>query len=71
MTRVSPAVRVMPAQLTSGQHDDHRDRDRPLPASGTAYAANVIAIAAQLAVLPTTNPQPARKPHHSPSSSRP
>ena len=41
------------------------------PAPGRAYAANVIAIAAQDAVLPMTKPQPARKPHQGPSTSRP
>ena len=40
-------------------------------ALGSAYAANVIAIAAQEAVFPTTKPPPARKPHHGPSTSRP
>ena len=38
---------------------------------GTAYAENVNAMAAELAVLPTTNDQPARKPGHSPSNCRP
>ncbi len=41
------------------------------PEPGTAYAAKVIAIAAHEAVLPTTKPQPATKPHHGPRTSRP
>jgi hypothetical protein len=42
-----------------GEQDDDADRDRPRHA-GYAYAPAVSAIAAQLAVFPTTNPQPAR-----------
>ena len=38
---------------------------------GHRYAPMVSAIAAQLAVLPTTNPQPARNPANGPSRSRP
>ncbi len=38
---------------------------------GTAYAANVIAMAAHDAVLPTTKPHPARKPHYGARTSRP
>ena len=71
MIRVRPAVRVMPAQLTSARTTTTATATGRCQPSGTAYAANVIAIAAQLAVLPTTNPQPARKPRHSPSTSRP
>ena len=39
--------------------------------AGARYAPIVSAIAAQLAVLPTTKPQPARNPAKSPSRSRP
>lgn len=38
---------------------------------GHRYAPMVSAAAAQLAVLPVTNPQPARKPTKPPSRSRP
>lgn len=41
------------------------------PPAGTAYAAKAMAMAAHEAVLPTTKPQPATKPHHGPSTSRP
>ena len=40
-------------------------------ASGQAYAPKVSAMAAQLAVLPITKPQPARKPQNGPRRSRP
>ena len=39
--------------------------------AGHAYAPIASAIAAQLAVLPVTNAQPARKPGNGPSRSRP
>ena len=58
------------AVVDRGQGRDGATADeslRPLR-PGTAYAANVSAIAAQDAVLPTTNPQPARNPHHSPGA---
>ena len=42
-----------------------------LTSDAATYAANVSAMAAQLAVLPTTKPQPARNPHQGPSRSRP
>jgi hypothetical protein len=38
---------------------------------GAAYAPNASAIAARLAIFPTTNPKPARKPKKGPSRSRP
>src|SRR5262249_32891773 len=44
---------------------------RPHSEPGSTYAPNVIAIAAHDAVFPTTNPKPAKKPHHSPRRSRP
>ena len=64
--------RARHAEVVDGdQRGDRDDRDRALPARGAAYAANVSAIAAQLASLPITKHQPAMKPHHGPSSARP
>jgi hypothetical protein len=71
--RATVAVRVTPRRLarvstaTAATAAARCAQD----AAGTAYAANVIAIAAHDAVLPTTKPQPARNPHHGPSTSRP
>lgn len=59
MTRVTPAVFWTPRRLTAA-----RARTAATASGravrGAAYAPNVSAIAAQLASLPATNPQPAR-----------
>ncbi len=72
------AVRARPSRChdhgESEQHDHHQHAGelcRALPSGGAASAANVIAIAAQLASLPMMNAQPATKPHHGPISARP
>src|SRR6266511_2647379 len=71
--RASDDVLVIPSRLTPVSASTARTPASRSAQTGpeTAYAANVSAIAAHEAVLPTTNPQPARNPHHSPSRSRP
>ena len=61
LTRVSAAVRWMPCVLIAVSRTTAATATG-FCASGAAYAAKVIAIAAQLATFPTTNPHPARKP---------
>ncbi len=72
-TRVTVAVRVTPRRLTPVSTSTARAAAARSTHSGpsSAYAAKVSAIVAQDAVLPTTKPQPATNPHHSPSRSRP
>src|SRR6185437_14486866 len=55
----------MPVSTITAAAARGRSRD------GAAYAANVSAIAAQLASLPTTKPQPARKPQNALNRLRP
>jgi hypothetical protein len=68
--RVTRAVRSTRSTVTTAMA-----RTAPTAAGfgkrGAAYAPNVSAIAAQLALLPTTNPHPARNPHSSPRRLRP
>ncbi|OUD86190.1 hypothetical protein CMMCAS04_15570 [Clavibacter michiganensis subsp. michiganensis] len=71
ITRASRAVRVTPRQPTVASATTASAATGRCHAAGTAYAAKVRAMAAQLAVLPMTNDQPARKPGHFPSRSRP
>ena len=72
-TRAAVAVFVMPARLAAVSATTASAAATRVhqPPAGTAYAAKVIAMAAHDAVLPITKPQPARNPHHSPSTSRP
>src|SRR6478735_1133357 len=65
MIRVSCAVRVTPNQLTVTRATTAMIATGFSHPAGAAYAAMVSAIAAQLAVFPTT------KPHHGPSSALP
>src|SRR6478735_4157518 len=71
MIRVSWAVRVTPNQLTVTRATTAMIATGFSHPAGAAYAAKVSAIAAQLAVFPTTKPHPAMKPHHGPSSALP
>src|SRR5688572_1798393 len=71
MTRVTWAVRVMPNQFTAARAATATIATGRSQPGGAAYAPKVSAIAAQLASLPTTKPQPATKPHHGPSSALP
>ena len=57
---MSKAVRVTPAQFTSASTTTTAAPTARCQPSGATYAAKVSAIAAQLAVLPTMKPQPAR-----------
>ncbi len=70
MTRVSHAAFCTPCRLSSVS-----SATAPTPVarvySGQMYAPAVIAIAAQDAVLPTTNAQPAMYPQKGPRRSRP
>src|SRR5690606_34823717 len=68
--RVSRAVRVTPKQFTAASAATATAATRGSQPAGAAYAANVIAIAAQLASLPITKLHPAIKPHQGPISAR-
>src|SRR5690606_6601177 len=68
--RVSSAVRVTPKQFTAASAATASTATGRSAPAGAAYAAKVIAIAAQLASLPMTKHQPATKPHHGPISAR-
>lgn len=71
LTRAIATVRVTPRLLTTASATTAATATGFCHGVGTAYAENVNAMAAELAVLPTTNDQPARKPGHSPSNCRP
>ena len=64
-------MRVTPNEFTAASASTASTATGFCQPTGTAYAAKVRAIAAQLAVLPMTKLQPARNPGQSPSRSRP
>ncbi len=68
---VRAAVRVTPTVLTAASTRTAATATGFSHPAGAAYEANVNAIAAQLAVLPMTNDQPAKNPDHGPIISRP
>ena len=70
ITRVSQAVFCTPIRLTAVNATTAPTASGRAWSSDT-YAPNVSAIAAQLAVFPTTNAQPARNPQPCPSRRRP
>ena len=65
---MTSAVRVTPKQFTVASATTAATATGTSQPSGAAYAANVMAMAAQLAILPITKLQPATKPHHGPIS---
>ncbi len=70
MSRVAAAVLSTPHRFTTVAATTAATATSRI-ALGAAYAPTVSAIAAQLASLPATKPQPARKPHPAPSRARP
>lgn len=70
MPRVNHAALVTPARFTAASTITAATA-AGRGWAGHAYAPKVSAMAAQLAVLPMTKPQPATKPHPSPRRWRP